>query len=252
MLGFDPSYFYTKKSFRAYAKKVNADFLCITEYKNDFKYIAAKNFFEKAILEKLNLGKFLKDYERVLYVDADILITPKANNIFSKYKDPNKVYMFNEGLISNRKKELDLIGNHLRRQIKDNDYYNAGVILFSKKSSFLNEIKKNDLIYFFERSNFFEQSYMNYLYRRDSLDFSSINKSFNRMASDEDNSKRLFADFIHYAGNGYCSKKQRSFLILNDYCNLYQYQISLKEKLVFIYKHVYMRLLKIINKFLWL
>ena len=72
-----------KKSFKAYAKKVNADFLCIKEYKDIFKYIPANSFFEKAILEKLNLGDLLNDYERVLYIDADILITPKAKDIFS-------------------------------------------------------------------------------------------------------------------------------------------------------------------------
>lgn len=47
MLGCDPSYVYTKKSFKAYAKKVNADFLCIKKYKDIFKYIPANSFLKK-------------------------------------------------------------------------------------------------------------------------------------------------------------------------------------------------------------
>ena len=248
MLGSDPSYFYVKKSFKAYAEKVNADFVSITKVKNNFKSITPKSSFEKAILEKLNLGKFLIDYERVLYIDADILITPKAKDIFNKYQDPHKVYMFNEGLLSNRNKELDLIGSYLNKKIKDKNYFNAGVILFSQKSSFLNDIDEKSLAYFYKRSNFFEQTYMNYLCRRDSLDFVSINKSFNRMSFDGGNDKRFLANFIHYAGNGYCPKKQRPFFILNDYSHLYQHSITLKEKLVFISQYTYLRLLRIINK----
>ena len=127
------------------------------------------------------------------------------------------------------------------------DYFNAGVILFSKKSSFLNHIDKNALIYFFNQSNFFEQTYMNYLYRRDALNFFSIDQSFNCM-SVKKNSNRFLADFIHYAGNGYCPKKQRPILILKDYCTLYRYQISLKERIDFIFQYTHMRILKVINK----
>lgn len=175
------------------------------------------------------------------------MITPKAKDIFSKYSDLNKVYMFNEGLISNRKKELDLIEQYSSKPIRDTDYFNAGVILFSKKSSFLNHIDKNALIYFFNQSNFFEQTYMNYLYRRDALNFFSIDQSFNCM-SVKKNSNRFMADFIHYAGNGYCPKKQRPILILKDYCFLYRYQISLKERIDFIFQYTRMRILKVINK----
>lgn len=248
MLGNDPSFSYTKKSFKAYARKINADFLSITKFKNNFKSIAPKSSFEKAILEKLNLGKLLNDYERVLYVDADILITPKAKDIFSIYNDPNKIYMFNEGLLSSRKNELDLISSLLNKKIKDKTYFNAGVILFSKKSSFLNDINEKSLAYFYKRSNFFEQTYINYLYRADAIEFASINKSFNRMSVSGKNNRRFLADFIHYAGNGYCPKKQRPFFILSDYCYLYQYSANLKEKLVFIVKYTYLRVLRIINK----
>ena len=156
--------------------------------------------------------------------------------------------MFNEGLLSNRNKELDLIGSHLNKKIKDKNYFNAGVILFSQKSSFLNDINEKSLAYFYKRSNFFEQTYMNYLYRRDSLDFVSINKSFNRMSVEGGNAKRFLANFIHYAGNGFCPKKQRPFFILNDYSHLYQHSITLKEELVFIGQYIYLRALRIINK----
>jgi hypothetical protein len=46
------------------------------------------------------------------------------------------------------------------------------------------------------------------------------------MARKNGNEERFLASFIHYAGNGYCPKKQRPILMLKDYCHLYHYYFS--------------------------
>ncbi|NDH10089.1 MAG: hypothetical protein EBY16_10910, partial [Gammaproteobacteria bacterium] len=94
MLGNDPSFHFVKKSFKSYAKKVNADFLCITKASSILKPKNNNNkLFFDALFQKVSLGSLSDEYERVLYLDADILITPHAKNIFDVYKDDSQVYM---------------------------------------------------------------------------------------------------------------------------------------------------------------
>jgi len=248
MTGEDPSFYYAKKSFKDYAKKVNADFLCIDKVPKDlYPFYKSTNFLD-ALFAKLNLGKLLLKYERILYLDGDILITPHAKNIFNVYKDSNKLYMFNEGLLSDRKKELNIISNRLNKPIKDRNYFNAGVILFSKNINFLQKIRIQDLEYFFKESPWFDQTYINFKYRLNNLKIKSLDYSFNRMGGYQDNNKRFSASFIHYAGNAYCNKKQRPIYMINDYCHLYGYSLSFKEKIIFSFYFFKMRLIRIKNK----
>lgn len=249
MMGDDPSFYFAKKSFKDYANKVNADFLCIDKvHKKLYPFYKSNNLLD-ALFEKLNLGIFLKKYERILYLDGDILITPHAQNIFNVYKDPNKLYMFNEGLLSNRSKELNIISSRLKKPIKDRNYFNAGVILFSRNINFLQKIRIQDLEYFFKKSNWFDQTYINFKYRLNNLKIGSLDYEFNRIGGYRDNNKRFSANFIHYAGNVYCNKKMRPIYMLKDYCYLYNYSLTSKEKINFAAQYLKIRTLRIFYKF---
>jgi lipopolysaccharide biosynthesis glycosyltransferase len=249
MLGKDPSFEFVKTTFKEYAKKVDADFFCITEPSSILKSNNNNNkLFFDALFQKISLGDLSNEYERVLYLDADILITPHAKNIFNIYKDDSKIYMFNEGLLSNRESELNLISSRLDRPIKDKNYFNVGVILFPKDNQFLKAIRIHDLEYFVSNSNWFDQTYINFKCRLNKLDTFSLNKEFNCMGSSVDSDKRFLASFIHYAGNGYCNRKQRPIFMLNDYCRLYNYSLTMKEKMIFSGQYLRMRLLRILNK----
>ncbi len=68
-----------------YAKKCNADFLY--DQIDDFKY---------PLFGKFNVGGLLSKYDRVLYLDCDILIRPDAPNIFAIAPE-NCFAAFNEG-----------------------------------------------------------------------------------------------------------------------------------------------------------
>lgn len=249
MTGGDPSFPYAKKSFEDYAKKVNADFLCIDKIEEKLYPFYKSNNLTNALFKKLNLGFYLKRYKRILYIDGDILITPHAKNIFDVYKNPNKIYMFNEGLLTNRQKELELISNRLREPIKDKNYFNAGVILFSRNINFLQQLRLNDLEYFYNTSNWFDQTYINFEYRFNNLKIQSLDYGFNRMGGFHNNEDRFSGNFIHYAGNGYCNKKQRPKYMLMDYCNLYNYSLSPNEKIIFTVKYLKLRICRILNKF---
>ena len=254
MLGKDPSFHFVKKSFKNYAKKVNADFLCITKASSILKPNNNNNnnkLFFDALFQKINLGSLSDKYERVLYLDADILITPHAKNIFDVYKDDSKLYMYNEGLFADRTSELTLISNRLHQPIKDKNYFNAGVILLPNHSSFLQAIRLHDLEYFVSNSNWFDQTYINFKYRFNKIKVSHLSEEFNRMGSSKNIDNRFLASFIHYAGNSYCPKKQRSIFMLNDYCNLYNYQLTINEKITFAIQYGQQRLMRIKNKFMF-
>ena len=237
MLGKDPSYHFVKKAFKDYANKVDADFVCITKHSGDYDFVSKKNsVFLKAIFEKLNLEKYLRYYERVLYLDADILITPAARNVFDVYDDPRFVYMLDEGVISCRRRELDLISERLEKPVSDPHYYNAGVILISRESGFLGVIDGDALKFFTQNSNFPEQTYMHYSFLKDASRIKSLLPEFNRMgiSGDGDGDLRLLASFTHYAGHSYCRKKDRAKTIMRDYCRLYQYTPTFAEHFAFL------------------
>jgi len=249
MLGQDPSFEFVKRAFKGYAKKVNADFLCITEPSLILNNNNNKLFFA-ALFQKISLGNLSDIYERVLYLDADILITPHAKNIFDHYHDKTKIYMLNEGLTCNRKKELELISQALGASIRDLNYFNSGVILFPKNNQFLKAIRIHDLEFFVKNSNWFDQTYINFKVRLNSLKTENMDKEFNKMGNLEDFGKRFLASFIHYSGNGYCPKKHRPVMILKDYCYLYNYVPTLKEQIIFRIQYINFRFLRILNKFL--
>jgi lipopolysaccharide biosynthesis glycosyltransferase len=248
MLGKDPSFEFVKRSFKEYAKKVDADFLCITKPSAILKPINNNKLFFDALFQKISLGDLSDNYERVLYLDADILITPHAKNIFDICNDNSKLYMFNEGVLSNREKELDLISTRLHKTIKDKNYFNAGVILFPKNNNFLKAIRIHDLEYFVSKSGWFDQTYINFKARVNKIPTSFLNREFNRLGKDGDNEKRFESSFIHYAGNGYCQRKNRPIYILNDYCDLYNYSLTVQEKIIFTMQYALQRFNRLKNK----
>jgi lipopolysaccharide biosynthesis glycosyltransferase len=251
MLGKDPSFKFVKRSFKEYAKKVNADFLCITKPSSILKPNNNNNnnkLFFDALFQKISLGDSSDKYERVLYLDADILITPHAKNIFDICNDDSNLYMFNEGVLSNREKELDLISTRLHKTIKDKNYFNAGVILFPKNNNFLKAIRIHDLEYFVSKSSWFDQTYINFKARLNKIPTSFLNREFNRLGKAGDNEKRFESSFIHYAGNGYCQRKNRPIFILNDYCNLYNYSLTVQEKIIFTMQYALQRFNRLKNK----
>ena len=252
MFGKDPSYYFAKKTFEEYAKKVNAEFICLDRPSHIFK-LTHKNHSKNALnalLEKISLGSFTKEYTQILYIDADILITPHAEDIFALNETETSLHMFNEGLTSDRSSELNLISSLLETPVKDKNYFNAGVILFPSALDFLTSIKIHELEIFLKKSSWFDQTYVNFKVRYRNLRVKNLDRQFNYMSQKEGNEERFLASFIHYAGNGYCPKKQRPLYMLNDYCYLYKYSMSIKESITFKIQYANQRLKRIINKFI--
>lgn len=253
-LGNDPSYLFTIDTFRLYAKKVGAELIVLT--KPVFKLPGKKISLEyQALIQKLYIDQLLEKFERVLYIDADILINPEAPNIFAEYPDDHYFYMFNEGAYEKRNPVIEQIRQcfHYDGPWINNDpslYYNAGVILCSQKANLVKQASLKDLrIITDNKVGFYEQTYFNYLIAKYTLPIKELSPLYNRMSLLGKGEKRFEAYFIHHAGNGYATRRMRRYqLIYNDYRKLYQKDIHFLKKLQFIYQIICWRITRIINR----
>lgn len=179
----------TNESIKNYAKKIGADFKCI-----DRQEISKTT----PHWEKFQISSLLDEYDRILYVDSDIIIRDDAPNLFEIV--PNGLLgMFNEAKFTDRSKELMIdickkYGETLRSW--DGRYFNSGVMVISQNHRDL-FTKPTEEIF-----SFYEQSYLNMVIARDNIDMFELDYRFNRMTcvdryTGED---RHASYFIHYAG----------------------------------------------------
>ena len=221
----NPMYDISVKTFGDYARKIGADHIVATTPKINSVSL---------LLEKFQLLDFFEGelaYDRILYVDADVLPTPHAADIFQEYQDPEFFYAFDENFNTrpmNRDTTLNKMGE-LGFEWKKNDrgmkqYFNAGVFLISKDNcDFLKDYRQlPELPNLWE---FGDQNYMNYLVMKHGVKFQSLDYSFNRMdlGSIDENKERYKANFIHYAGPSRYGDKTKSKIenFVADYEVLY-------------------------------
>lgn len=111
----------THQSISNYAKKIEADFMVITDQKHS-----------SPVWDKFRIYDLLNDYERILYLDTDILIKRDCPDLF-KIVPKDMFGAFNEGKYFDRKYP---------------DYYNAGVMVIPRceRDIFIKpEVEQNDI-----------------------------------------------------------------------------------------------------------
>lgn len=233
MIGNDPSFFYTRKIFEIYAKKVGADLIICDrlEYGLDLNtkdVIDKKLIQSREMSEIFSINNLFSKYDRILYLDADILITPNARNIFDDYPDRNIIYMFDEGLLDRKycvQNIMSFLPCKSRWPIKHllPCYYNAGVILCSKESNLFQYVDIKELqICYYNSVPHYPQTYINYIIVNYDLRVESIDIKYNRMWRFGFQKDRFEANFIHYAGQGYSLTKSEKYkTIISDYYYLY-------------------------------
>lgn len=211
---------YTLSTIAKYAEKTNSDLTVLGAGVINFRNI----YFEKFYIEKL-----LDVYDRVLYVDADVIITPHAGNIFKLYPDENTFYAYHE----NDHNEIMDRDMFVRPLLNDGlkwgklngkyQYFNAGVMLVSKRQRTV----FHNLRPFAHVPNIFDwnidQTLLNYSVVKNDIQFQSLNNSFNRMflGKEDNGNERYKADFIHYAGDEKCMNNNKLQTIKNDYKYFY-------------------------------
>ena len=211
----------TIEYFKEYANKCGADYIGLEK-----QVVNLPNPF----YEKFYFVELLNEYDRVLYIDSDIIITPWARDIFSHLDDTECFYAFPENFdlpIMDRdicvKPFLEKYPDWPRQVNGKLQYFNAGVFLTSKKhqKEFMRfrDIPKMEGV--FEDD---DQNYLNYLIVSKKIPFKSLPFSFNRMhlGQSDPNNLRYMADFIHYAGNkDFYGNESKDLTILKDLNKLY-------------------------------
>jgi hypothetical protein len=179
----------THPSIKSYAQKIGAEFLSINN----------KNISETTPhWEKFQIYNLLDDYDRILYMDSDIIIRDDCPNLFDEVPE-DKLGMFNEAFFTDRSKELMIdICNKYDEKLPswDGRYFNSGVAVISGSHKKL--FKKPEKEVF----SYYEQSYLNMMIVKLNIKMHELHYKFNRMTcmdtyTGED---RHNSFIIHYAG----------------------------------------------------
>jgi len=103
---------YSHDSFQKYADKINADFVVIDSPKINYTNTKTINPLK---FEKYQVYEILEEYERVLFIDNDILITPHAPNIFLEVPQDKIGGLYEDVAMNeeNRRKIIQKIQAHL-------------------------------------------------------------------------------------------------------------------------------------------
>ncbi len=230
MMGSDPSYPLVERNFQDYANKVGAKLLVLKKplYHFDSYPLKCKHL---ALFQKFYVKELLKKHTRVLYLDADLLITSKADNIFEKFPD-GQCYFFNEGQYIDAKGYIEALPDvNMKAWAKSQGnfiYYNAGVMLFSRLNNPLDYVDIDMVADDCVSLPLYEQTYLNGIIMKNNLQVGSLEYAWNRIQfSDERPEDRFNAHFIHYAGLGYSKKRKLRYQqIMEDYKRMYGFSFG--------------------------
>lgn len=188
---------FTHPSIRFYAEKIGAEFLSINQ-----SNLSSPHW------EKFQIFHLLNKYERILFIDTDIIIRDDCPNLFEIIPSTD-FGAFNELPFTEESRQQSLYQACLDYDVKldywNGKYYNTGVMVISRFHKYL--FKKPDK----ESFNFYEQGYLNMIFAKelrrnesqvDKVVFKDLEYKFNRMACmDRFTGEDRHASYvIHYAG----------------------------------------------------
>jgi hypothetical protein len=193
----------THPTIQQYADRIGADF-----------HVIDKQAISKTTphWEKFQIYNYLETYDRVLYIDSDVIIRDDCPNLFDIVPE-TRLGMFNEAPFTDRSKELmiDVCRSYDTTLDRWNGkYYNTGVMVISKYHRSL--FRKPDKEVF----NFYEQSYINMIIAKREVDIYELEHQYNRMSCVDPyiGIDRFDSYIIHYAG--FPSLDHVEWVIAND------------------------------------
>lgn len=186
-------------SIRKYAEKIGADF--IVRYKCQEHYFNLETDYKNVIMEKFFLGDLLTIYDRVLYVDGDILIKDDAPDIFGSCYNGNCLYLYNEVAFNGVQydKQIEVIAKEknvewTKHENGHYNFYNAGVMLMTPRHKNLFEYNKDEYFVFPDLPMIVDEPYLHYNIFKHGIPVWEMPKEFNTMVYFEDDGY-----FLHFA-----------------------------------------------------
>jgi len=189
----------THPTIKAYAEKCGADFLVLSDNTTG----------HHAGFMKFQLGKLFDTYDRVLYVDTDILIRDDSPSLFEKI--PAGVFAaFNEGAYMERFSNIESFVSEYpvcehgtaKAWARSGIYYNTGVMMLDKKFADFFVIPQKPINHFYEQTQFNFELFKYAVKNGEKLTICDLNYKFNRMSHMDKRTgeSRLDSYFLHYAG----------------------------------------------------
>lgn len=178
----------THPNIKSYADKIGADFITLT----DIGSHSLPHY------RKLDIAALLDKYDRILYIDTDILVRDDTPNLFDIVPN-DSLGIFEEGKY--HKDRIAQFKNFCLETGYDfsrwkGKYYNTGVMLLSKQHKNILDAPENEV------EHFFEQSYLNAMIDYRDVKVFELDYKFNRMPWFDQiiPDERYDSYFIHYAG----------------------------------------------------
>jgi len=186
----------TQPFFVDYAEKCDAELIVLKGYEG--MSLPSPHWLKFSIHELLK-----KDFDRIAFIDADILIRKDSPNIFD-IVPPDEFGIFNEGLYTPRNiciYEVMKVYNVEGFKYDGKTYYNTGVMVCSRRHRHIfNVIEEVKPL----RNHFGEQTFLNMKIMLSGETVFPLPYKFNRMSIMDriTGISRLDSYFIHYAGDG--------------------------------------------------
>jgi len=176
-----------------YAHRIGAGFELITEKKVN---LATPHF------EKFQLFDLLEKYDRILFIDDDVIITPGCPDIFEAVKETEigvfHVHEVNPVFDPAIREAQDILGEigWTKR------YFNSGVMVVSKAHRKLFERAEDLVLWAEERRKYHEQTLLNYRMVKQKHQVRDFGYRFNHVPPVKEHD-RLQSHIIHYAAFGH-------------------------------------------------
>ena len=191
---------YTQPLMKAYASRINADFIVLSERKiADSSSLPPK-------YEKFQLYQLLEIYERIIFIDNDIVVLPTAPNLLD-IVDKESFAAVSEESFSGSKLEKKVTQEIMGSVDWKYCYFNSGLMVIPKSAKHLfnphsTELENWAVGEFRKRypTVLNDQPYLNHKANKTKVKFQELDYRFNHTRAMPGSNNRFTSYLIHYAG----------------------------------------------------
>lgn len=188
-----------------YAERIGSDFIRLSPTYSS-RFLGIPNY------EKLQIFNLLKSYDRVAFIDADTLVSPRAHSLFEVVANDQLGVFFasryGDGHNPSIEAILDALGEiPWAREDRDPSIYesfNSGVLVVPRDigSVFLHELPLAEKWAPFDSHEHFmnDQPFLNYVAQKHNIPMYDIGYKFNHTLAPGNSEFRFRSHIIHYAG----------------------------------------------------
>jgi hypothetical protein len=180
-----------------YAKRIGADFVSITEPAIGGPLHA----------EKFQLQSLLERYERVLFLDVDLLILPSCPDLFQIVPEDHFGAFDVSSFTRLHDRATRLIQDSLGNLGWVRPYFNSGVMVVSRCHSEVFNLQSPGRMADFNKVSgaeyYYDQTYINFMVQRLQIPLYDLGYRFNHTTAPGKSHERFRSHIIHYPGAGH-------------------------------------------------